>query len=566
MKKNLFSLLTFIFTILQVAAQDAPMVVGGAEKGNINATMEILSQKGTKGFMPPRLTTAEVTALGSKLDPASNGLTVFNTETNCLQYWKGDKWSDCSTYSNAELTFDCTASTMKGVYNVDKIAGDNEFMEVKVNVTKAGPFVLYTNTQNGIRFYLSTILDKGEQTIQVPAVGTPQKAGSFTYNLFDQSANPICTANANFTTDVVENKAAFTINCDQSSFVGTIFEGSSASGQTLKLKVEISKSGNYYIKTNTVHGLWFEGSGTVNLGTTEIILDLKGSVDTVPGDGKIAFNFFDKNNASLTQCAVTIYVSAEKAIFTPICSGAVLSGGVGTGTGVSTGAQLFYAGYVFTENDYIKIKVNVTRPGFIDLKTEEQGSDGEKMRGMLYAYSGYVDKAGIQDIYLRPINQIVPPLEDSDGPEALFPIQRIFDNITKTSICNLFIPSISIFKQLATLGVKSYDPAKNPVADAYLNNKNGIRGIDLFMPIVPESGLDIEIKSSIVSTGLYSFVGVANGMTLKSNQGLYTLDQDTLTFTLSGTPNQGGVVVFQMFDTITGLPAGSISIKMTEWL
>lgn len=562
MKKNLFSLLTFIFTILQVTAQDAPLVIGGQQSGDVNATLEVISKNGSKGFMPPRFTTAQINTLTPNLAGVSNGLTVYNTDTNCLQFWKGDKWSDCSTYSNAELTYDCTSAKIVGTYNVDKPVTDNEHIEIKVNVTKSGPFAIYSDAKNGIRFYLSTVLSAGTQTIKVPAIGTPEAAGDFTYeNVFDQSGNAVCSGNPNFKTTVVENNAAYTVDCTTAAVLsGPIMEGSAASGQTLKIKIAVSKAGNYYIKSNTVNGLWLESSGTLNLGITEIALELKGSVGTVPGDGKVSFNLLDKNNASVAQCGVSLYVSAEKATFTADCSTAVFSGGVGIGTGISTGAQLFYAGYVFTENDYIKVKINVTRPGFIDLITNQ----GEDMLGMIYAYSGYIDKTGIQDVYLRPTIQQIAPIPASAGPEAIFPIESLYNNITKAAICNLRLNSISIFKQLASLGLRNYDPLFNPTTEAYIN-PTGTGGITLFYPIVPASGINVKIRTSIEMTGLYSFKGVANGMTLQSNAGLYTLDTNVLDFKLSGTPNQGGVVIFPMFNTVTGVSAGTITIKMVQF-
>ncbi|UTN03420.1 hypothetical protein L0669_19045 [Flavobacterium bizetiae] len=565
MKKIVYTLIFTALTVAQTFAQ-APVVVGGTQNGDEHATMEILSQDGKKGFMPPRLTTDQINELSTNLAGVSKGLTVFNTDTDCLQFWKGTKWSDCSTYSNAEVEFICSQSTIKGTYNVDKVAGDNEFMEVKVKVTKGGPLVLYTNTQNGIRFYLSTILDIGEHTIQVPALGTPTAAGELTFDLFDQSANPICAGTANFKATVVENKAAFTINCDQSSFVGTILEGSSASGQTLKLKIAVSKSGNYYIKTNTVHGLWFEGSGSVSLGATEIILDLKGSVDTVPGDGKIAFNFFDKNDISLAQCTVTIYVSAEKAVFTAVCTGSVFSGGIGLGTGasISGGARLFYVGYTFGENDYIKVKINVTRPGFVDIGTKPD-PDIVKV-GMMYTFAGYIDKVGIQDVYLRPVNSKVPPLTINQGGGGYMYLDTfsfLYNNITKSEICSLNSPNhpFTIDKLVANIALGVYDPLLNSATNQYLKNS-----ISLFNPIVPASGLDIKINIQTEQLGLFSFKGVANGMTLESNQGVYTFDENgqTADFKLYGTPNKGGTVVFPMYNVITGDSAGSITIDMRE--
>jgi len=53
-----------------------------------SAMLEVKSTD--KGFLPPRMTTAQRDAIGS---PAT-GLTIFNTDYNCLQFYNGSLWFD----------------------------------------------------------------------------------------------------------------------------------------------------------------------------------------------------------------------------------------------------------------------------------------------------------------------------------------------------------------------------------------------------------------------------------------------------------------------------------------
>lgn len=53
-----------------------------------SAALDVTST--TKGFLPPRMTTAQRNAITS---PAA-GLTIYNTTVNCLQWWNGNLWYD----------------------------------------------------------------------------------------------------------------------------------------------------------------------------------------------------------------------------------------------------------------------------------------------------------------------------------------------------------------------------------------------------------------------------------------------------------------------------------------
>jgi hypothetical protein len=64
----------------------------GTTSPNASAKVEIAST--TQGFLPPRMTTAQRDAISS---PAL-GLTIYNTNTNCLQWFIGTGWYDmCGT-------------------------------------------------------------------------------------------------------------------------------------------------------------------------------------------------------------------------------------------------------------------------------------------------------------------------------------------------------------------------------------------------------------------------------------------------------------------------------------
>ena len=82
-KATLFTLLTF----MGLSTLHAQVKIGDNHT-TIDASVALEIESSSKGFLPPRLTTAQRNAIAS---PAE-GLTVYNTEVNCLQWFNGTGW------------------------------------------------------------------------------------------------------------------------------------------------------------------------------------------------------------------------------------------------------------------------------------------------------------------------------------------------------------------------------------------------------------------------------------------------------------------------------------------
>ncbi len=84
MKNKITTLILVIMCSLASMAQ-----VGiGTTSPNTTAALDVEST--TKGFLPPRMTTVQRNAIASPAD----GLTIFNTTENCLQWYNGTGWYD----------------------------------------------------------------------------------------------------------------------------------------------------------------------------------------------------------------------------------------------------------------------------------------------------------------------------------------------------------------------------------------------------------------------------------------------------------------------------------------
>jgi len=89
MKKIIKLFLTFTLALNYANAQG----IGINETGNAPDPSAILDVSSTdKGFLPPRMTTTERDAINGGV--FEEGLTIFNTDDNCLQWWNGKGWYD----------------------------------------------------------------------------------------------------------------------------------------------------------------------------------------------------------------------------------------------------------------------------------------------------------------------------------------------------------------------------------------------------------------------------------------------------------------------------------------
>ena len=162
-----------------------------------------------KGFLPPRLTTAERDNISS---PAA-GLCIYNTSLNCLEYFNGIGWSNkcagtfsppggggpssggTAVVSTWTSTIGCSvgagpnnspAGIRKGGVNQTMVQGipapATATITLVANVTTVGTYNIFTNTVNGVTFSASgTFTNTGiaNNTITLTPNGTPALAGNY---------------------------------------------------------------------------------------------------------------------------------------------------------------------------------------------------------------------------------------------------------------------------------------------------------------------------------------------------------------------------------------------------
>ncbi len=87
MKTTIFTVLTLAF--LGLSTTYAQVGIGTATP-HASAMLDVESTD--NGFLPPRMTTGERDAINGGV--FEEGLTIYNTTVNCLQWWNGTEWFD----------------------------------------------------------------------------------------------------------------------------------------------------------------------------------------------------------------------------------------------------------------------------------------------------------------------------------------------------------------------------------------------------------------------------------------------------------------------------------------
>lgn len=503
MKKIVFTLI-MVFTLMQTFAQvTKPVVIGGTQKGDDNATLEILSQNGKKGFMPPRLTQIQINALQPSLDVINNGLTVYNTDEKCLQSWKGDAWTECNPVLIAKFETNCASSGIKGTYYKDVPVTNNEYLELSVVVKKAGSYTFVAETQNGVRFFLSSIISTVSavpQIIKIPAFGTPTATGTFNYNLLDQSGMAVCTP---MSVTVTENNAELNLNCGEAQVGGEFNEGKPVTiKDQIILKVNVTKIGNYTFKTATNNGISFLASG-VFLYPGEQIVTLRptGSPTWKAPDGIIPFDILDKDGVSY-GCTVNVPVTSASAGFDVVdCTNNVVVHG-----NYSIGKE------TIPSLNYIELKLNVTKPGPYAIETETKN-------GLSFRASGNFAATGLQTIQI-PASGI----PDMVGTVVFNQFKELVSGMT---LC----PTVSVNIQ-AVVG-----------CFAEVSSVTGNQ-IGTWTAGVPLTGAQYSVTLTASSAGPYTLQAAGSGITLTASGTVPAPGTQaiTVTFNASGIPAIAGSI------------------------
>jgi hypothetical protein len=255
-------------------------------------------------------------------------------------------------------TGDCLPKTVTGAYVVGTaLVGSSNFIEVEVNVTQAGSFIIYTDTVNGMFFRVSGVFSStGLTTVQLKGNGTPQAVGISNFIVHYGTSG--CT----ITVTTVSTLATFTLDgapggCMGAAVAGTYTAGTLlTSSNNVTINVNVLTVGAYTITSPTSNSMTFTGSGVfVTTGPQAIVLTGSGTPAS-SGSTNIPLT------AGSSTCSFTVTVAGASppAVFTVNCGAATVNG-------------TYTQNVALTSSNTVAIGVNVATAGAYAISATANG-------------------------------------------------------------------------------------------------------------------------------------------------------------------------------------------------
>ena len=251
----------------------------------------------------------------------------------------------------SDVTGDCLPKNVIGTYEQStSLNGNNNYIEVTVDVTTTGSFTVYSDTVNGVFFRASgTFTALGPTVVKVRGSGTPASSGVF--NFLIQYEGQSCAVPVTFLPSGAGGPATFTLNCTPPPVV----EGAYATGVALNsthkvtLNVNVTVIGTYSISTTATNGMTFSAnSAFTSTGPTTVTLTGSGT-PTAATTSNITVT------VGTSSCSFPVTVTGP-AVYTIDCTSANILGD-------------YIEGQALTTTNTVILDVNVTTAGPYSITT-----------------------------------------------------------------------------------------------------------------------------------------------------------------------------------------------------
>lgn len=297
-------------------------------------------ESSTKGFLLPRMTTIERNAIVITDVERGNGLVIYNTDTDCINYYsrEGSRWlSLCGTLPPAILDLsDCNRIVLSASGNnyleQGKFLKDTDILYVQLNVLEAGAYNITAtpNPANGYSFSKSgTFNAAGIYTIALEGLGTPLVGNETTGDVLTFSINgkvsTTCTAT---TIKVKASDLSFTLVEPQletvswDAFIGVPLN---ANDNKVVLQANVTSVGFWKVQSKIVNGMSFSGSGefTAEGGPQDMIIVGQGTpITSTPASSPNEFTFTTNSSLNATPTNVKVMVHVKPVAFELVCDDA----------------------------------------------------------------------------------------------------------------------------------------------------------------------------------------------------------------------------------------------------
>lgn len=324
------------------------VAIGKSSGAEATAQLEIASSD--KGIIIPRMDKIQRDAITTP----SQSLLVWNTDENCFNFWKSGKWkSMCGDVGEAEIVIapvDCNAATIEGTYKVGVTTSASNYILLALQVLEPGSYIIEGQTNKGFFFQRTgSFSTAGAYTIQIPAIGTPNEAGTWPFSL-TLNGNPFVPPCMKQVT-VAPADVVFTFDpsyCGTSLYSDPLVKGEATTNKTTKIKINVGTPGSFNFYTNTVYGVQYTANN-VNLatGAQEVTLYANGNAPTTSGTATFTVTGTGLSGAT---CNVLVPIQENLAGVTPNCGTAIVNG-------------VYKLDIATTPSNYIDIPVTVANTG-----------------------------------------------------------------------------------------------------------------------------------------------------------------------------------------------------------
>jgi len=282
-------------------------------------------------------------------------------------------------------TGDCLGNIVSGIYKTDTIMNATNYVDVQIDVTKPGSYLVTTDTVNGFFFKAAgSFSTTGLDTVRLQGSGTPIAAGTNIFTVtYDSSqctfAIPIMDGGSGGTS--VFSLAGAPNACTGASVQGIFTAGvATTSSNTATVQVDVTTPGTYTISTAAVNGVSFSASGTFSsTGSQSVTLSASGTPVS-------AGTFTIPISVGSSSCSFQVIVVAGTPATYALdgapggCTSATVQGSYGVNTPLTT-------------SNTATVQVNVTTLGTYSVTTNA-------VNGISFSGSGIFSSTGLQSVVL----------------------------------------------------------------------------------------------------------------------------------------------------------------------
>ncbi len=279
----------------------------------------------------------------------------------------------------SNVTGECLPKTVQGIYEAGTVlSATAHYIEVQVNVAKAGTYFVNTDTINGMFFQATgSFAATGLNTVRLTGNGTPLSAGINNFTITYDST--VCKVPVSILPPGAAGPATFTLSTGPNTCLDYVLSGAYINdvqltvANTVVIKVNVTAIGTYSITTPVSNGITFSGTGSLTASGNQTITLTAAGKPAVTGSTNIAVT------SGTSSCSFPVEVTGP-AVFIIDCASALLDG-------------TYEKGLALDATNTVDIDVNVTTPGGYAITTTA-------VNGITFSGAGNLATAGPQTITL----------------------------------------------------------------------------------------------------------------------------------------------------------------------